>query len=349
MTFSDNEIQSRLLRFYESTEPSKQNYKIQNFAKITSGWENEVYSFDADYNEKGNLNHEELILRIYPGDHAEDKSSREFNAMRELHKAGFPVPQVYTLEHDKSIFGKPFVIMERINGQILWKVVDNASETRKMELVNKFCRMFVDLHCLDWHLFNFTSLPYDDKDPYGFINHTLSKAKGYADSFPEISILQPVLDWLIDRRMNVPCNRLSIIHWDYHPANLILKDDDTAIVIDWTNVDIGDFRSDLAWTMLLVSSYGNPEARDIVLNEYERIAGFKIEQIEYYEVFALVRRLFSILVSLSSGADKLGMRPEAVEMIRHSGKHIMVLCDLLHAKTGINVSEMEKMLSNFLM
>jgi aminoglycoside phosphotransferase (APT) family kinase protein len=348
MTFSDNEIQSRLLEFYENAEPSKQNYKIQNFTKITSGWENEVYSFDVDYNEKGNPSHEELILRIYPGDHAEGKSSREFNGMKELFKAGFPVPQVYILEHDKSIFGKPFVIMERISGQILGKVIDDSPETRKMELARKFCRIFVDLHNLDWHKFNFTSLSYDDHDPYGFINHILS-VSSYVDSFPEIKILQPVLDWLIARKMTVPCNRLSIIHWDYHAHNVILKDDDTAIVIDWTNIDIGDFRSDLAWTMLLTSSYGNPEARDIVLNEYEKIAGFKIEQIEYYEVFAIVRRLFSILVSLISGSDKLGMRPEAVDMIRRSDKHIIVLCDLLHTKTEIDVSEMKKLLSSFFM
>jgi len=349
MTVPDNEIQRRLLEYYERIDSSKQNFEIRNFTKITSGWENEVYSYDLIYNQNGQQNRGELILRIYPGDHAEGKSSREFNAMKELHNLGFPVPQVYILEHDKSIFGKPFVIMEKINGQILWKVIDNSSENRKMELANKFCRIFVNLHSLDWRMFNFTSLPYDDKDPYGFINYTLSKAKGYADGFPEIRVLLPILDWLMDRRMDVPCDKLSVIHWDYHPANLILKDDDTAIVIDWTNVDIGDFRSDLAWTILLISSYGNPEGRDIVLNEYEKIAGFKIEQIEYYEVFALVRRMFSILVSLSSGAEKLGMRPEAVEMMRHSGKHIITLYDLLCAKTGIKIPELKNMLSNFLM
>jgi aminoglycoside phosphotransferase (APT) family kinase protein len=346
MLLTDYDTQSKLLDYYKNTEPSKQNIEIHNFTKITSGWENEVYSYDAEYNENSHQKHEELILRIYPGNHAEGKSTKEFNAMKKLHEIGFPVPQVYVLEHDNSIFGKPFVIMERINGQILWKVIDNSAEERKMELARQFCRIFVNLHSLDWRLFDYAQLPYDAQDPYGFINYILSKAKGYTDEFPEISILQPVLDWLMARRMNVPCDKLSIIHWDYHPANLILKEDDTASVIDWCNADIGDFRSDLAWTMLLVSSYGNPEGRDIVLNEYEKIAGFKIKQIEYYEVFAIVRRLFSILISLSSGADKLGMRPEAVEMIKRSGKHIMTLCELLRAKTGISIPEMEKLIAN---
>lgn len=346
MTFSDNEIQGRLLRFYKRTEPSKQNIEINNFTKITSGWENEVYSYDVEYSENGNRNHEELILRIYPGDHAEGKSSKEFNAIKKLHGIGFPVPQVYILEHDNSVFDKPFVIMEKINGQILGKVIDNLSEDRKMELVTKFCQIFVDLHNLDWHLINPEPLPYDEHDPYGFINHVLSIAKRYSDEFPDSRVLLPVWDWLMDRRKNVPCNKLSIIHWDYHPHNLILKDDDTAVVIDWTNVGVADFRSDLAWTTLLVSSYGNPKGRDIVLTEYERLIGFRVEQIEYFEVFAILRRLFSILISLSAGADKLGMRPEAVEMMKRSVKHIITLCDLLHAKTGIRIPEMEQMIAN---
>jgi aminoglycoside phosphotransferase (APT) family kinase protein len=335
MTLDGDEIQSKLSRY------TRQISQIHNFEKITSGWENEVYSFTAEYDN----NHKDLILRIYPGDHAEQKSAKEFNAIKRLHEAGFPVPMVYILEHDNSVFGKPFIIMEKIKGRMLWEVLDESNENEKMKLVNQFCRIFVDLHNLDWRLISFEPLPYDDHDSYGFINYMLLKILNYLDEFPNAKVFMPVFDWLMDRHNNVPCERLSAIHLDYHPANLILKDDGNAIVIDWTNFDIADFRIDLAWTILLVSSYGNPEGHDIVLNEYEKIIGQKIEQIEYFEVFALLRRLFSIFVSLTVGADKLGMRPEAAEIIKSNVRHIRTLCDLLYQKTGITVPEMERLIA----
>jgi len=339
MTIIDNDIQDRLFSYIRQTRQIRQ---IHNFTKITSGWENEVYLFDAEYNIEGKRDYEELVLRIYQGDNVTGKAQREFSAMKRLYELGFPVPKVYTLETENPIFGNPFVIMEKINGQELGKVINNASWNRKMELVDQFCRIFVNLHSLDWRLLDFPQLSYDQQNPYGYINHLLSWVKGYADKFPQSKPFQPVLDWLIDNYKAVPCERLSIVHWDYHPANLLLKDDGEAIVIDWTNVDIGDYRADLAWTLLLVSSYGNPEGRDIVLKAYENIAGHKADGIEYYEVFALMRRMFSMYISMTVGADKLGMRAEAVEMMKSNGKHIEALCEFLREKTGITIPEMEK-------
>lgn len=338
MILNDKEIQPRLLSYIKQTRPIKQ---INNLTKITSGWENEVYSFTAEYDDS----QEDLILRIYPGDHAEWKSGREFNGIKRLYEIGFPVPKVHILEHDSSVFGKPFIIMEKINGREGGKVIDESYGEQRDRLVNQFCQIFVDLHNLDWKKVAFEPLPYNENDPYGFINSLMQKMQGYINQFPNIKVFAPVYDWLKGRAKTVPCERLSVVHMDYHPANLILKDNGEAIVIDWTNFDIADFRIDLAWTMLLVSSYGNPEGRDIVLNEYERIAGHKVEQIEYFEVFALLRRLFSIFISLTVGADKLGMRPEAIESMKKSVNHIKTLCDLLRQKTGITVPEMEKIIS----
>jgi hypothetical protein len=100
---------------------------------------------------------------------------------------------------------------------------------------------------------------------------------------------------------------------------------------------------DLAWTLLLMSTYGSPESRLLVLGEYERIAGHKVEQIEYFEVAACLRRLFSIVVSLSSGADKLGMRPGAEAMMA-DGAHIGRVYARLRERTGIEVPEAEELL-----
>ena len=45
--------------------------------------------------------------------------------MHKLYQAGYPVPQVLHLEQETSPFGKPFVIMERVDGRPMGTVVDD--------------------------------------------------------------------------------------------------------------------------------------------------------------------------------------------------------------------------------
>jgi aminoglycoside phosphotransferase (APT) family kinase protein len=131
---------------------------------------------------------------------------------------------------------------------------------------------------------------------------------------------------------------------DYHPYNILLRCDGAAFVIDWTSAQVSDYRLDLAWTLLLMSTYGNPEARDLVLREYERIAGHEAEQIEFFEVAACLRRLVTIHISLSAGAETMGMRAGAEDAMADSD-HIAKVYALLQERTGIRIAEIEQLLA----
>ena len=120
-----------------------------------------------------------------------------------------------------------------------------------------------------------------------------------------------------------------------------------AVVIDWTALEISDSRFDLAWTLLLVSTYEGEEWRDLVLQEYERLAGIRVEQIAYFDVAACARRLSSIVISLSEGPEKLGMRPGAVTMMKQQMGSIKRVYDLLQERVGIRVSEVDRLLAQF--
>ena len=348
----ENEIQNRLLSFYEKTHTLHENVAITDLAEITAGWENEVYSFTVESGKAAERKREELVLRIYQGDGSSEKAAKEFSGMRKLHEVGFPVPEVLILELDSSYFGKPFVIMEKVNGRSMERVIDESYGEKKQKLITMFCKMFVDLHALDWRPFAPDPPPCDMEDPHALARHGFYSAV----SFPSIAQetierfqmdgFTPVLDWLRERSMDVfSCERLSVIHFDYHPNNILLRDDGKAFVIDWTNIGVGDFRMDLAWTIMLVSTYGNPEARRIVLDEYERIVGYKVEQIEYFDVMACCRRLFEISVSLTAGADKLGARPEAVISMKQDVAHIRRVYALMYDRTAVAVPEVETLIS----
>lgn len=352
----EDEVQRGLLSFYKREFPSERNIQISDFARISDGWENEVYSFIIEYGyeqaegrNRKPKKREDLILRIYPGDDALQKSAREFNVMKRLYESGFPVPKVLRLGLNNTPFGKPFVIMEKIYGRSMWTVIDEAPDEKKRKLLTLFCKMFVDLHNLDWRLF-VTDLAPDPsiseiETPYAIVDRFFSEAQKNVNYFQKYEF-ELGIDWLRERSSKVQWERLSVVHWDYHPNNVLLTDAGSAFVIDWGGVKILDFRFDLAWTLLLTSTYGSPRARDLILGEYERIAGYRIEHIEYFEVFACLRRLFDISVSLSDGATKLGMRPGAEEMMKKNASHIKRVYKLLGERSDIKIPEIERWLSS---
>jgi len=127
--------------------------RVSGLAEISAGWESDMYSFAIESGPAGARQCDELILRIYPGDDALDKSAREYHGMSLLHGAGYPVPRVLVLERGDKPFDRPFVIMERIEGQMMWPLLFGAPEGRQQELLTLFCKLFVRLHALEWGSF----------------------------------------------------------------------------------------------------------------------------------------------------------------------------------------------------
>jgi len=339
-------MQQQLQRYITQSFPDKKTPQVGELTNLSAGWESDVHAFTLTHGAGQDQSAEELVLRIYQGDDAPAKSIREFQGMQWLHRAGYPIPQVLVLERKHSPFGKPVVIMERIDGQMLWPLWFSASEQRQGELLTQFCQLLVNLHTLDWRPYidakDVTQVEQDS--PYLFIDRFLELARQFlADS--SNSGFAPYLTWLQERRDRVPCHQPAPIHWDFHPANVLLCEDGSAVVIDWTQIEISDARFDLAWTLLLVGTQENPQWRGRILHEYERLAGSKIEEIEYFEVIACIKRLASVAMVLSGNADKVGMRSDAADMIREQLGSMREVYRILVERTGIAVPEIEELLS----
>jgi aminoglycoside phosphotransferase (APT) family kinase protein len=288
-----------------------------------------------------------LVLRIYPGNDARDKSQREYDGLQVLYRAGYPVPQVFALEHDNSPFeGRPFLLMERITGEMMWPVLDRSQPDRAAELITQFCELFVQLHNLDWRVFVSAQDHLCYQEPYVFIDAFLNQLQAVAKPFPELNDFLPVIDWLSDQRDQVPCLHPAPVHWDFHPNNVILKPDGSAVVIDWTQIQVSDPRFDLGWTLLLVGIYNDQNIRDLILTEYQRIAGITVAQLPYFDVASCVKRLGTVMISISAGADSMGMRSDAVAMMRRDFPALQKVYDLMIDHTGIRVPVVERLLSS---
>ena len=196
------------------------------------------------------------------------------------------------------------------------------------------------LHVLSWERLVPDPAQYQIK---GTLRSWLARARILANQW-QPQIFDPIIDWLQERSAEVACQRLSVVHGDFYPDNIVVRDDGRMFVIDWTGIDVLDYRFDLAWTLMLLCTTGAAEMGNAMIKEYERLVGYRVENMEFFEVLACCRRLFDISVSLSSGAMVLGMKPEAEVQMRKKSNHIRLVYEQLQTKTGCTLPEIEKLI-----
>jgi aminoglycoside phosphotransferase (APT) family kinase protein len=336
-------IQNTLQEYYTHNLPDNAFVCIDNVHRISDGWETDIYAFDLESGRSGEPTRDQLILRIYPGKGGGVESAREFRGMGLLYESGYPVPKVHMQAGEDSTLGYPFVIMDRINGQVMWQMMNSASDKVKADLLTLFCDLFVNLHNLDWRPFSKSFERTDNRDPYEFVDYWINTARLGIQQY-KLPGFSDALDWFTERRADIPCSRPSVVHLDFHPNNVLLRADGQAFVIDWSQISLSDPRFDLAWTLVLVFAYMGDHWRDKILAGYEGILGEKIDRIEVFEAYACTRRLFYVTASLTHGAETFGMRPNAVESMRKQMGPLSNVYNRLQAITGIKVPEVDRLL-----
>jgi hypothetical protein len=86
---------------------------------------------------------------------------------------------------------------------------------------------------------------------------------------------------------------------------------------------------------MLAHAYGMPGLRNQILQGYQRYAGKFVEQIEAFEAIACARRLLDVTVSLTQGAQTMGMNPQATERIRANMEPHRRVYRLFYERTGL--------------
>ncbi len=312
--------------------------QVADLTPISDGWETEVYSLDAVWAGQ----HDPLILRMYPGANMAGKCAHEYRALRGLHANGYPVPSVYYHETDAAILGKPFLIMERIDGHPMGALMFE-DPARQAEWFTRFVQLMVDLHQLDYRAVLGTD---EDYDPAGWLKQKLAADRQIMLGDHGQAWSAPVFDWLDAHQSEITPTPAAALHRDFHPHNILITPEDQAYVIDWGSFAGGDYRDDLGWTLMLLVANDSAEQHDLLLSEYARLSGHPVEQIAYFEVISALWRLFDFTVSLASGAETLGMRPETVAIMRQRADQFRRVYGMIQQHTGLALPEIETLLGS---
>ncbi|MBA7520441.1 hypothetical protein ES705_12537 [subsurface metagenome] len=256
------------------------NSKINSYIQLHGGADTTIF-------EIGFQNHStKYIQRIFRPYASNQTAEFEYSVQKTLFENKINVPETYMIKLTPNTREKPYFIMEKVEGTRLDQVFNKKPEQLE-QLVGKFLQELHKIHSIDPNLFPKIPSPDIQKNPYALIEQTLTRRKSVLEKFPtELKELKPVIDWLENNKTNNPCRKLVVIHGDYHPFNIIVQEDLKYQILDWTGVNISDFRMDLGFASVVISVGESKNLAPMIASTYEQISRTKVENLSYFMILA---------------------------------------------------------------
>jgi aminoglycoside phosphotransferase (APT) family kinase protein len=310
---------------------------------VDNGWETHTYLFTLEANAflpRGLK--KPLVLRIYASPEGAPRASHETAVQNYLKGLGYPVPRILLLEEDCSLFGAPFLIIERALGETIVQYL-TFHPLRIWPIAYQMAKVHSQLHMLPTKGF--------PTRRSSFLSSRLHEIMDLIREFA-LSGLMPGFEWLKANWLHEP-EKLSIIHLDFHPFNLIRNNDGNLSVIDWPEADIGDFHADLGTTAVLfdccpveqsslldemILPIGRTLLQMAYWYEYQRRMPVDERKLTYYKALAALRRLAGYGRWLRASPLATGCKPSSIRYL--CPHHLKVLQGYFRKNTGVSVQLM---------
>ena len=295
----------------------------------TSGFSNETFLIETRWTGPDGPERANLVVRSQPPGHQvfpePDIIEQQYLTMKLLaENTDVPVPRTRWAEPDPSLLGRPFFVMDRVEGRAPGDhppftaegfVIDMDPAERRRWHRNALAAVG-SIHRVDWRAAGFGHL---DRRHHGALGP--EQRQGYLANFLAWAtggephpVANPAWEWLV---ANWPddSDRIELCWGDARPGNQLFRGVEVVAVLDWEMVSLGNAESDLGW-WLFADRYmttGNDLPRpEGMLDpgettaEWERLVGRRAADIEFYELLAGFQFTL-VLVRLSELLGLTGM------------------------------------------
>lgn len=241
-----------------------------------------------------------------------------------------PAAPVRWLELDERVLGRPFYVMDRVDGVIppdnLPYTLDGfllqASPADQRRLYDSSLAVLAGLHRLDWHACGFGFL---DKAQFGRVGleQQLAEGRAYLDWVAR-GADHPVPEAAIEKlHQTLPGHPPPLgLNWgDSRIGNMIYRDFEPVAVLDWEMALLGPAEVDLGWFLFMhrffTTGLGVPDlpgfpSEDEAIATYEALLGRPVHDLDWYLLWAGLRygvimvRLIQIQTARSGEAPEPG-------------------------------------------
>ncbi len=305
------DIRARLEIWFATQLPGAVDIEVSDLVMPDAGTSNETFFLTLRYLEGGVKVSQALVIRwppkgflVFP-EHTYDMA-RQYRLLKQLNDQDVPTPQVYWLELDASVIGMPFYIMARADGWVpgdfppyhaAGKLYDADADFQR-DIWLGGVETMANIHAVDWRAAQLAFLGVPNAKEY------MEWQVSYYDDVlalnhdPTPEILLKTREWLLIHRF-AP-KTLSLCWGDARLGNMVFNGNRVAAALDWEMAHVGDPDADLAWYCHVdwAASLGRPQPLTRLVGlpdtqhtiaSYEKLSGRKVENFDYYDVFAAWR------------------------------------------------------------
>jgi len=305
----DEVLTTGFASWLEARHADRAGIAVDALTRPKSGWSNETLIVDWSWagppREVAARVRERLVVRlplVVPSYPAYELHNQEL-VLDALAAARFPAPRVVAVEDDPCWLGSPFLVMSFAEGRPVGEApaldpwLTGAPPARQRRVQEGFFTALAAAHRVDW-----TTVPGLAGALRVGTAVELAYWTDYADWAADGAPARVLADGLAWCAHTAPDREvpLSLLWGDPRLGN-VLYDDDGAVLalLDWELATIGPAEMDLGWylvldrlsTELIGRSVPGFLDRDESVRFYERALGREVVDVDWHEIFALVRSI----------------------------------------------------------
>lgn len=287
---TDDDIALQLSRFL-AAHAGDDTLVISNLSRIGVGRSRQNWVFDvASGDDPPEV--ESLILRRDPdGGLVDTDRTVEFEVLRALTASDLPTPVPRWLDPTGQWLGKPSLIMRREPGTCDYGLLNgDLSLAQRLGYAARMCELLHQVHAVDWQAIGLGEVFDDPGSEAGCTELDAWIDVLRRDQLEPLPELEFAIGWMRD---NAPrSERTVLVHADFKPGNVLVRDGDVSALLDWELAHLGDPLEDLGWVTQPLRARehliaGHWEREDLVA-EYERLTGRPVdpEALAWWQTFS---------------------------------------------------------------
>jgi aminoglycoside phosphotransferase (APT) family kinase protein len=230
---------------------------------------------------------------------------RQGRIMAALNKVGLPAPAIPVLTHDPVIDGRPFVLMEAVDGI---RIERTGEEQKPLDIATSAVKVLRKLHALP-----LSETGIGDEEPVTLQAEMMRWAWLMQRAPEELTTKAGELGGLLAAQP--PEQRApTLVHGDYHYGNMLFRAAEVVAVLDWEIAEIGQPLLDLGCLCIVshrrrYEGAPNPGgAIDVAVEDLYRLYGADPKEMGWYLAMSLYK--YASIFGYNLMLHRRGKRPD---------------------------------------
>lgn len=283
--------QRRLSDWLRTQEPDADDVRLEGIDRVSFGHSAEMMTCSVVTRRAGRDDRRDVVVRLRPKPPALLEPydlPRQFAILRALARTPVRVPRALWLEPTGDVLGRPFLVMERVAGDVYEMEPPAAADHTVARMCQSLVEQLAAIHTVD-----LTRTGLDGLDDGG--NHLDRELGHWAAEMNRVRRGRlPALERLHEALLAgkpEPCPRVTLVHGDAKPGNFGFTDGEVSAVFDWEMTTIGDPLTDIGWLEMLwaqpvgINSHPAAPSIDALLAHYESASGITVANRPWYRAF----------------------------------------------------------------